>query len=222
VSAVTDPAFWIPAVGAVAFTIDDWDEKVSDWAIDHHPLFGSEDGADRASDIFEAALGVAALTTFIVAPEDERRRGPLRDTYLYRGLVELGAFGASTGVAELLKETVDRRKPDSLFVEASFPSGHVTESSSFRTLLSRNVARLDPSPAARITAEAGSQVTLGLVAWARIEAGEHFPSDVLAGAAIGNFVTAFIHDFLLGQPEDIDLGVEVQQGTVMAGVTLRF
>jgi hypothetical protein len=65
-------------------------------------------------------------------------------------------------------------------------------------------------------------VTLGLVAWARIEAGEHFPSDVLAGAAIGNFVTAFIHDFLLGQPEDIDLGVEVQQGTVMAGVTLRF
>jgi membrane-associated phospholipid phosphatase len=39
-------------------------------------------------------------------------------------------------------------------------------------------------------------------AWARVEANKHYPSDVLAGAAIGHFLTAFIHDSFLGLPEE--------------------
>ena len=35
-------------------------------------------------------------------------------------------------------------------------------------------------------------------AWARIEAGEHYPSDVLVGYALGHFFSAFIQDAFLG------------------------
>ena len=44
------------------------------------------------------------------------------------------------------------------------------------------------------------------VAWARVEAGRHFPSDVLAGAALGNFITTFILDAFLSPSEDSSLG----------------
>jgi hypothetical protein len=38
------------------------------------------------------------------------------------------------------------------------------------------------------------------VAWARVEGHEHFPEDVLVGAALGHFLSALIHDALIGLP----------------------
>ena len=34
-------------------------------------------------------------------------------------------------------------------------------------------------------------------AWARVEGCKHYPSDVLFGAALGNFVAIFVHDAFL-------------------------
>jgi len=41
---------------------------------------------------------------------------------------------------------------------------------------------------------------------ARVEAGAHYPADVLAGAAIGHFLSAFIYDAFIGLPEHERLG----------------
>jgi membrane-associated phospholipid phosphatase len=38
-------------------------------------------------------------------------------------------------------------------------------------------------------------------AWARVEGGKHFPSDGLAGAALGHFLSTFIHDAFIGIPK---------------------
>ena len=38
--AALDPMTWAPAAGALVFTIGDLDEQTSDWAIEHHPVFG--------------------------------------------------------------------------------------------------------------------------------------------------------------------------------------
>jgi len=38
----------------------------------------------------------------------------------------------------------------------------------------------------------------------RDEAQRHYPSDALAGAAMGHFLTAFIHDAFLNLPENSD------------------
>jgi membrane-associated phospholipid phosphatase len=46
--------------------------------------------------------------------------------------------------------------------------------------------------------------------WARLEAKKHFPSDVLAGMAIGHFFGAFINDAFLGldSPKNFFFAVE--------------
>src|SRR5262245_60253486 len=41
----------------------------------------------------------------------------------------------------------------------------------------------------------GSSILTG---WARVEAGKHFPSDVLFAAGATNFVVGFVHDAFLG------------------------
>ena len=41
----------------------------------------------------------------------------------------------------------------------------------------------------------------GATAWARVEGGVHYPSDVLAGAALGHFVTSTFTHALLTRPQ---------------------
>jgi membrane-associated phospholipid phosphatase len=61
-------------------------------------------------------------------------------------------------------------------------------------------------------------------AWARVEAQKHFPSDILAGAALGNFVASFVHDAFLGLPDDrrLALAVTPSRGRVVIAVAFDF
>ena len=60
------------------------------------------------------------------------------------------------------------------------------------------------------------------VGWARVEAGKHYPSDVLAGAALGHFLSAFIYDAFIGLPEHRRLGIYVEPNKHGAMVGLSF
>ena len=68
----------------------------------------------------------------------------------------------------------------------------------FDTLTVRNLqvtgCRRRCAPRSR---SAPAQLTAG-TAWARVEAGEHYPSDVLVGVALGNFMGAFFTEAFLG------------------------
>ena len=71
----------------------------------------------------------------------------------------------------------------------------------------------------------GNLVTATAVGWARVEGEKHFPSDVLAGAALGYFLNAFVHDAFLGLPEDTRFGFVVFptiDGGAVTGVSLTF
>jgi hypothetical protein len=73
--------------------------------------------------------------------------------------------------------------------------------------------------------KAVSYATGVTVGWARIESPSHFPSDVLAGAAIGDFLTLFIHDAFLGPGEPsqpLELEVVPSAGGGFVFVNLRF
>src|SRR5258705_11000016 len=48
--AAIEPTTWVPAVGAAIFAIDHWDRKVSNWASDRTPVFGSQSSAQNWSD----------------------------------------------------------------------------------------------------------------------------------------------------------------------------
>jgi len=54
------------------------------------------------------------------------------------------------------------------------------------------------SPALRTTFEIGAGTITAGTAWARVEAGAHYPSDVLVGVALGNFFAAFFTEAFLG------------------------
>jgi hypothetical protein len=58
----------------------------------------------------------------------------------------------------------------------------------------RNLEAISLPNEARLPIQVGNIVVSTFTAWARVEAQKHYPSDVLAGAALGYFLTAFIHD----------------------------
>jgi membrane-associated phospholipid phosphatase len=97
-----------------------------------------------------------------------------------------------------LKGLTDRERPDGSD-QASFPSGHATIAFSYAAFASRNLDRVDVPEGARLGLRAGFFTLAGAAAWARVEAGKHYPSDVFAGAALGNFIALVIHDAFLAR-----------------------
>ena len=75
-----------------------------------------------------------------------------------------------------------------------------------------------------MTLEIGNILLAMGVGWPRVEAGKHFPSDVLADVAPGHFLSAFIHDAFMGLPESDRLGVYVlpSQHGAMVGLPFGF
>jgi hypothetical protein len=51
---------------------------------------------------------------------------------------------------------------------------------------------------AEIASDSGLILITAGTAWARVEAKRHYPADILAGMAIGHFISAFVNDAFLG------------------------
>lgn len=213
------PGTLVPLAGAAIFAIDDFDDRVSNWAVKHNPIFGSEDGADRASDYLRDALEVEALVTALETPSGDSAEQWV-PAKLRGGLVELGAMGLTGSLTNLIKDAADRERPDRSS-ERSFPSGHTSGASSAATLANRNVQWIDSLEPWRPAIVTINTATVGAVAWARVEAQKHFPSDVLVGAALGHFISAFVHDAFLNLPEDGSLDVDVFSEEDWVGVEMR-
>ena len=203
------PETWAPLAGAGVFWAGGLDHPVSDWAVDHHPVFGSQSGADHASDyLLEASMAAYAASGLAVPSGDQHGEWALNKAKA--GAVGIAAFLAAESLITPIKNISDRTRPDGSDTE-SFPSGHATDSALFTTLASRNLEYLPLSPYQRTLSRAGlAGLTVG-TAWARVEAGKHFPSDVLAGAAIGHFFGVFFNDAFLapGSPVALDTSVDL-------------
>lgn len=212
----------VPLAGAAIFSIDDFDQRASNWAVEHNPIFGSVENARDASDILLRALQVEALTTALATPSgDDPQQWVLSKA---KGIgVELAAQSATGAATSLLKEATGRWRPDRSN-DLSFPSGHSSSAFSAMTLANRNLDSIDFGPQLRPGLKIVNTVMAASVAWARVEGQRHYPSDVLAGAALGHFLTAFIHDAFLNLPEDSnpDLALFCSQGGGGVELSLRF
>lgn len=128
-------------------------------------------------------LGVAAIIAAVLL----WRRGARLIVAVAPGIA-LGAAGAAVALA---KRLVDRpRPPLGLRLvsesEASFPSGHTTDSTAFFVALAL-VTAVVVLRSARLRAliVAGAALLAGAIGASRFELGVHWPTDVLAGYALG-------------------------------------
>jgi membrane-associated phospholipid phosphatase len=70
---------------------------------------------------------------------------------------------------------------------------------------SRNVDAMHLSRATQAWMKAGFSTIAVAEGWARVEGGVHFPTDVLVGEALGNFVARLFHDAFLGGDQRINV-----------------
>lgn len=217
-----NPQTLIPLAGAAIFAIDDFDERVSDWAVKHNPVFGSTTDAVDTSGSFKDILEVEAIVTALATPSgDDPEQWAFSKL---RGIgVELLAMGVTHSATSRLKDVTNRTRP-SKSNDRSFPSAHTSSAFSYMTVANRNLDSINMPRMFKPALKVGNTLLAASVAWARVEGQQHYPSDVLVGAALGHFLTAFIHDAFMNLPEDgnVDFAVFPVKGGAGAELVFRF
>jgi len=220
--AARNPWVWGPLAGAAVFQLDSWDEDVSEWARDETPIFGSEGSAQDWSDGLRNAA-VAGYAVSVLATPSGAGDGGWVAAKARNAAVGVGAFAVTAGITEGLKVATSRERPNGID-DKSLPSGHAANAAVFNTLTVHNLQAIDMGPRLRTSLEIGARaVTVG-TAWARVESGDHYPSDVLVGMALGNFMGAFFAQTFLGLEPDarLALGAEPVRGGAMLYWEMRF
>jgi undecaprenyl-diphosphatase len=146
-----------------------WDRELERWAVEHRVWF-LDPVAQGLSYVGRSSLVWLALALVVMLT---RRRPAV--------FLAVAATALLTGlVTALLKEAVDRERPDvpTLLRQpetGSFPSGHASSSFACATVIAAFV------PSWRVPL----YVLAGLIAWSRLYVGAHYPLDLLAGALLG-------------------------------------
>jgi hypothetical protein len=205
--AALEPGTWAPAAGAGLFQIGSLDRNLSHWASNHTPIFGSQTSAGTASDVLNGVSEGVAVITVLATPSGEQAGDWALNKAKGLG-VDIAAVALTSGINTGLKAAVNRPRPNGL--SQSFPSGHASNTSVCNTLSARNVDCLAIPDGARLGLKIGFASLTVSTAWARVEARQHYPSDVLAGMALGHFLGAFINDAFLGTeaPKNFFFSVE--------------
>ena len=196
IRAAKSPYTWAPLAGAALLQVGDWDSDLANWASENTPVFGSQESARDASGFLKDLSTAAWLGTSLATPSgDSSGEWLVAKT---KGIaVGVSASMLTGGITSVVKDWSNRTRPDGSS-DNSFPSGHSSSASTFATLAARNVQSIDVSANLRKTMEISFGVIAAGTAWARVEGNVHYPSDVLAGMALGHFVAAFINDAFMG------------------------
>jgi len=219
--AALEPGTWAPAAGAGLFQIGSMDRNLSHWASNHTPIFGSQTNAGTASDVLNGVSEGTAVITALATPSGEQSGDWVLNKA--KGLsVDIAAVALTSGVTSGLKSAVNRPRPNGL--GQGFPSGHASNTSACNTLSARNVDCLSIPDEARLGLKIGFTALMVSTAWARVEAKQHYPSDVLVGMALGHFLGAFINDAFLGTetPKNFFFSVEPSQKDIYCSMHWMF
>lgn len=219
--AARDPRVWLPLAGAAVVQIDDWDHEISRWAIERTPVFGSVRHAEDASDILRMAAGAGYLASVLATPGGDYG-ADWWNAKLRGGMVGSAAMLATGLTTRILKDGANRTRPNGH--HDSFPSGHTSFAAVADSLTARNLESIALSTRSRRAWTFGADALTLATGWARIEAGAHYPSDVMVGMAIGNFFGAVFNDAFIDDAagQRLSLAVEPVPGGAQFAFSLRF
>ena len=195
-NAALEPETWAPVAGAAIFQIGSLDRNLANWASKRTPIFQSQDNANTASEALQATSEAAYVITALATPSGEQS-GDWALAKVKGLTVGIAAVALTEGTTDFLKYTTNRTRPDNSGHD-SFPSGHTSRTAACNTLATRNLQCLEMPDAAQTGLRAGFLALSLSTGWARLESMKHYPSDVLAGMALGHFFGAFINDAFLG------------------------
>ena len=210
---------WVPLVGAAVVSIDDWDQHLSEWAVENTPVFGSVDHAQEASDNLRSATTRAMVGTTLAIPNGSGAW----ETRPERIVLDILTVQLNNTLTSGLKHLTGRERPDGVGEDDSFPSGHTSQAFVQAETACLNVNDLNRlSEGWRIALKTSFRALAWGTAWARVEGGRHYPSDVLFGAALGNFVAIFVRDAFLPADPKTRITAVISRREVSFSVALSF
>jgi membrane-associated phospholipid phosphatase len=148
-------------------------------------------GARHASDVLLFTMLAAPVSLMVTSPGSQEQA--------LLGAMYGEALFFQSGLVFMLKSLVARTRPfvynDApevsrekkliVYARRSFPSAHAATTFTSAVFLATVFSELHPNSSARGWVWAGSLAAASATGYLRIRAGQHFPTDVLAGAAIG-------------------------------------
>jgi membrane-associated phospholipid phosphatase len=215
---------WAPAAGALALQIGHADRNVQTWAAKHTPVFGSQRNADQVSDNLKHASGALWLVSGLATPSGDDGGDDGEGWFAHKALglgIQAAAGGLLRSTVGILKDTTARTRPNGLG-QTSFPSDHASNASYYATAASKNIGHLGWSENTLSITRFGLGTMTAATAWARVEANQHYPSDVLAGIALGHFFGAFFTDAFLGIDDPDQVAVLFEPSREGFAMTVRF
>jgi len=202
--AIINPRIWVPLLGAVLLQVDNLDNEISDHLREHTPVFGSTERASNRSDDLASLTTVAYVSTALLAPGPAGGGGEWFTTKAKLLGSEWLAVKTARSMTSGLKSLTKRDRPNNL-EDRSLPSGHATRASAQAQMANLNVEYLPINSGAQQTLKWTFDGLAALTGWARVEAGMHFPSDVLAGWALGHFIADLAKGFINPHQEVIQV-----------------
>lgn len=220
-SAAKHPATWSPLLGAAVLSVGDIDEQLSEQLSEETPVFGSNEDAGDASDWLRDSLVASVAVSVIAMPSGEDPQEHIVNKSA-GALTEVAALYTTSVVTSGIKKASGRERPNKAN-DRSFPSGHTSRAFAAAALTSSNLESLSLNEATETGIRFGLYSFATATAWARVEANVHYATDVMAGAALGNFLSRFIHDAFLGlEHQDKQIQIEILPKHTYLGFQWQF
>ncbi len=208
----SSPHVWAPLALAGALRVNHNDKRISRWARTETPIFDDRKNADRWSDGFSNVAEIEAYASLIAEPGLGRGTdwGNYAKTKGVQLLAMEGGVRSTYWATQGAKSTFQRQRP-SKQDHYSFPSGHGSAAAAWRKATEQNLDRFNvPYP---IIGGINQALAIGTL-WGRVEAGKHYPTDVLVGYALGTFLTGVVWSAVYGEEgrETGSVGVTPMKG----------
>lgn len=217
-NAGSHPGTWTPMLGAAVIVAAGWDHDISDWAAKEKPIYGSRNAAKNASDVLCSYAHIGMIVTSLAVPSnDEEWLFSISKRIVWE---HVGVF-AVTNLIDPIRRYTDRDRPHG--GKRSFPSWHATRTASYVGMANRNVSLAKFSTPFHYSAQFILTSISAGTAWAEVEAIEHYPTDVLFGAALGNFIALLVHDAFLIDNEDNEIKLKIDgEGGISLVLVMKF
>ena len=197
------PETWGPLAGAAVIAAADRDHAWQDSLHKHQPIFGSN-AEDASNNLKSASTALYAVTTVFAQPAESSTQEALEWKALNVATYAVSRE-VTDGIVNTTKEWSGRDTPNGQQDDA-FPSSHAAITTLQTGMARRNLDYINMNDNWRVAAKAGLYTIDGLEALSRVEADKHYPTDVLVGMALGNFISNFAFNLLLDRPSPLGVG----------------